>query len=434
MAETAGRLCDTLLPIGRYRQIVFTFPFPIRLRMAQDEKALSAVLRACMRTLFNQLRRRGRTLGIRDGKPAAVVATQLFGGALNSNVHFHAVVVDGLFVVADDGLRLVDLPPPTDADVQALLKTVSRRVNRLFENGPFAVDEVAVEDEASAIQLAIAEAVRPPRSPRRYHPPDETAEAAESIPNAKPLCAAADGFSIHAASAIGPDNRLGLERMLRYILRPAFSQDRLSLSDDGRVRYKLKRPWVNGATHLDMDPIAFMRRLALLIPKPGHNLLRYFGQFAPNAKLRHTLRELVPYAPSDDIQSSDHRNDDSEDPKTPAGDSDAAVDPVDTRQRRYTWSQLLRRVFQIDVTTCIACGGPMVILAFITDPAVIFPILEHLGLPTAPLAPSTQRNPIDLFDDPTDHGHHDLFSDDAHCPVPPASHARPPPVRWVFAE
>jgi len=227
--------------------------------------------------------------------------------------------------------------------------------------------------------------------------------------------------------------------MLRYILRPAFSQQRLSLTDDGRVHYKLKRPWANGATHLDMDPIAFMRRLALLIPRPGQNLLRYFGQFAPNAKLRDALRELVPPTASDNLPTSNNDDDeldtkDAEKPTTPIDGSDGPVDPVDTRQKRFTWSQLLRRVFDIDVTTCIKCGGPMLILAFITDPAVIFPILEHLGLPTAPPAPSAQRNQIDLFDDPSDHGHYHLFSDDARAPTTPASHARPPPVRWVFAE
>jgi hypothetical protein len=38
------------------------------------------------------------------------------------------------------------------------------------------------------------------------------------------------------------------------------------------------------------------------------------------------------------------------------------------------------RLVANDVSTCITFGGPMVILAFITDPAVITPILDHLGL------------------------------------------------------
>ena len=71
-----------------------------------------------------------------------------------------------------------------------------------------------------------------------------------------------------AATSVAADDRFSLERLLRYTLRPAFSQERLSLTDDGRVRYQLRRPWPNGATHLEMEPVAFLRRLALLIPRP----------------------------------------------------------------------------------------------------------------------------------------------------------------------
>lgn len=83
MAENAARLTDTLLPSARYRQIVFTVPFAVRLRMARDPKALSTVLRCCQRTLFAQLRRRGRAMGIKDGRPTAITAIQIYGGALN---------------------------------------------------------------------------------------------------------------------------------------------------------------------------------------------------------------------------------------------------------------------------------------------------------------------------------------------------------------
>ncbi|MBW2737107.1 MAG: transposase [Deltaproteobacteria bacterium] len=125
--------------------MVFTFPFAVRLRMARDPKALSAVLRCCKRALFTQLRRRSRALGIKDGRPAAITAIQVYGGALNLNVHFHVITPDALFVVTDDALRIEHLSPPTDEDIDALLATVRRKVERLFEYGQLAVDEVAVE-------------------------------------------------------------------------------------------------------------------------------------------------------------------------------------------------------------------------------------------------------------------------------------------------
>lgn len=43
-----------------------------------------------------------------------------------------------------------------------------------------------------------------------------------------------------------------------------------------------------------------------------------------------------------------------------------------------TWAQRLKRVFNIDITLCEACGGRVRIIACIEDPAVIHRILEHL--------------------------------------------------------
>jgi len=42
---------------------------------------------------------------------------------------------------------------------------------------------------------------------------------------------------------VAADNRLGLEKLCRYGMRPPFSQERLGLTDDGRVRLELRRPW-----------------------------------------------------------------------------------------------------------------------------------------------------------------------------------------------
>ena len=39
--------------------------------------------------------------------------------------------------------------------------------------------------------------------------------------------------------------------------------------------------------------------------------------------------------------------------------------------RTHSWATLLARVFRIDVTTCPDCGGPMRIIAALTDPSSI---------------------------------------------------------------
>ncbi len=43
-----------------------------------------------------------------------------------------------------------------------------------------------------------------------------------------------------------------------------------------------------------------------------------------------------------------------------------------------TWAQRLKRVFNIDVSTCEKCGGEAKVIASIDAPAVIDRILAHL--------------------------------------------------------
>jgi hypothetical protein len=43
-----------------------------------------------------------------------------------------------------------------------------------------------------------------------------------------------------------------------------------------------------------------------------------------------------------------------------------------------TWAQRLKRVFNIDIETCSACGGAMKVIVCIEDPIVIKQILDHL--------------------------------------------------------
>lgn len=57
------------------------------------------------------------------------------------------------------------------------------------------------------------------------------------------------GFSPHAGVTAEAHERDRLERLCRYIARPAISEKRLSISPQGRVRYQLKTPWKNGTTH-----------------------------------------------------------------------------------------------------------------------------------------------------------------------------------------
>ena len=52
------------------------------------------------------------------------------------------------------------------------------------------------------------------------------------------------GFSLHAGVAARVNERKKLERLCRYISRPAVSEKRLSLTSGGNIRYPLRPPIV----------------------------------------------------------------------------------------------------------------------------------------------------------------------------------------------
>jgi Putative transposase len=61
--------------------------------------------------------------------------------------------------------------------------------------------------------------------------------------------------------------RKTLERLCRYITRPALANDRVQINAAGQVEL-IKCPWRDGTTHQVMSPLEFMQRLAALAPRP----------------------------------------------------------------------------------------------------------------------------------------------------------------------
>jgi hypothetical protein len=80
---------------------------------------------------------------------------QFFGSALQVTPHFHSLVPDGVFVPQESGVRFEALPPPTQSEVERLLRVVRQRVLRLLENrgalpaqGPEDAQQAAMEHAA----------------------------------------------------------------------------------------------------------------------------------------------------------------------------------------------------------------------------------------------------------------------------------------------
>jgi hypothetical protein len=56
------------------------------------------------------------------------------------------------------------------------------------------------------------------------------------------------------------------------------------------VLVRLKTPWRDGTSHVALQPVELLEKLAALIPRPYVNLIVYHGLLAPNAKWRRESR------------------------------------------------------------------------------------------------------------------------------------------------
>jgi hypothetical protein len=176
------------------------------------------------------------------------------------------------------------------------------------------------------------------------------------------------GFSLHAGVAARADQRRKVERLCRYIARPALAEPRLSLTDRGEVRYTLKTPYKDGTTHVVFQPLDFLARLASLVPRPRVNLTRFHGVLAPNAKWRGAVTPSGRGRGGCRVEPG----------AAPAGGAQE-VAPSPRPRQAMNWAQRLKRVFRVEIERCGRCGGQVKVIAAIEDPAVIERILTHLG-------------------------------------------------------
>jgi Putative transposase len=98
------------------------------------------------------------------------------------------------------------------------------------------------------------------------------------------------GFDLHANVRVPGRDRARLERLCRYMLRPPLAQERLRRRADGRVLVELRKPWRDGTTHLLLEPLELLEKLAALTLRPEAHLLLYHGVLAPHAAWRQRVQ------------------------------------------------------------------------------------------------------------------------------------------------
>jgi hypothetical protein len=424
MADLAAHLTDDVLGGLPVRQWVLTLPHRLRYALAWDHELCRAVLGVFIRALLTFERRRAEWRGVRNASGGAVTAIQRFGSALNLNVHFHTLAIQGVFASdGNGGLRFVPNPEPSDVEVAKLLASISRRITRLAKRHGVHLensheDELALDPLASESPLLAgicgASVVGRIATGRRAGQPVLRLGRRRDAPLVAlggERQAHLDGFDLHANVAVPAGDRSRLEHLARYVAPAPGSEGRARVDPSGNILLTLRRAWGDGTRAVLFEPYELIEKLAALVPKPRVNLLLYHGVFGPSARLRSgAVGAARSHAERDATGAVTGTHAAVTGSVLPTGQLDAppalalghtGVDsapqppvPSRSRPRPHTpWAELLRRTFEIDVLACRECGGRLRLLATIEDSAVARQILSHLGLPTDCPEPRPARSP-----------------------------------------
>jgi hypothetical protein len=404
MSEQATFLSDWVFPSqAPVRQWVVSFPIQLRYWMARDSELLSKVLGVVLRCIAGLQRRRAEAQGFNRGESGAVTLVQRFGGSVNLNVHFHTLMMEGVYR-EDENRRAVfhELPPPSNEEVLEVLEQIQKRVVRLLVRRGYLADKSVESNEqeylgiiegdptltelcqGASVHNRIALGGNAGHRVRRLGSFGTQGELAFMEGT---RCASLGGFSLHANTSVGAGEKDRLEKLCRYVARPPIATLRLSQAGNGDIIYRFKKEWSDGSQAVIFTPQEFMEKLVALIPQPRKHLTRFHGVLGPHHRLR---SQIVPPPPPEESKDAMTGI------KTPAEEPSVRKrDP-----RRLSWSELLKRVFRVDLSTCPDCGGGLGFIAAVMERTVVEKILDHLNLPTArPTFQQPRAPPQEAFRD-----------------------------------
>ena len=322
----------------------------------------SAVLRAVMRSLQAHYVKQARAEGGEDPNYAAISVVQRGDGAARLNVHFHILCGDGAFCKTANGIAFIRAPPLKQAVVEHVFADMLTRIERQCAKLPDPTENP--QDPLRERQPALAALLRNAMLGNKTNG-NSARKALRVSPGQGPLaikgsghnCLQANGFSLHANTTVGPLARDALERLCKYICRPAIAASRLEAVDDHNIRIHLKNEWAGGVKSVLVSPRDLVIRALAQVPLPRRPSIRYHGCFAPNSH----LRKLV--VPAGAMAKARRKK--------------SCVEKDETT--RLTWSLALRRAFGWDVLKC-PCGGTRTVVAAVQDANEIKRFLTHLHL------------------------------------------------------
>lgn len=365
MAEQAAHWVDRVIPRVAVRQLVLTVPWPRRWLLARRPDLANGVLNIAIGKISRWSAKRCRQP---DGKTGSITVQQRFGSALNLNLHYHIIGLDGVYIRDEKTgvLRFHRAPRPTTAEVEALVIEIAEASEAFLATKGFGEgDEGEPPDEDDALALFQKASLHRttatgPRAGKALRRQQVFAGKAFALPQ---RCGSYDGYNLHAGVEIGAGDRKGLEQLCRYISRPPLASERVEVRQDGTVAIGLKRIWSDGTRAIELSAMELVEKLAAIIPPPFVNQTIYHGVLAGNAAWR---KEVVPKPPPETPTEAERR--------LSRTLRKGACSPA----LRATWAELLTRVFAVDGWQCPSCGRQMRLRATLDGAPVTTHVLRGL--------------------------------------------------------
>jgi hypothetical protein len=220
------------------RQWVLSVPKRLRYQLQRDGDLQGTALRLFLRVVEQSLRAHSPGSGPAS-RLGAVAFIHRFGSTLNAHLHFHCVVIEGVFESDPAGSVIFRAATGLDANAIAAVQAALR--HRLLRT--FVRRGLLTGDDARAMA-------------QWEH---------------------GGGVSVDASVRVEADDRAGRERLLRYCARPPFALERLLQLDPEHLLYEAAKPGQGATGPLLLTPLQLIDRIAALVPPPRIHRHRYFG-------------------------------------------------------------------------------------------------------------------------------------------------------------
>ncbi len=320
---------DNILYPVPHRQFVFSIPKMLRIYFKYDRKLLTRLCHCANESLRMFFR---TVLGLNDGILGMIMVIHTFGDYARFHPHLHAIVADGLF--------------RPNGTFYCLPKRDLKELEEIFRSKVLAMLKAEGRISDVLIEKLMA-----------WHH---------------------SGFSVHAGNRIARDDRDGQKALAEYILRNAFSEQKITyIEDTGKVLYR--SAMTHGSNKKNFEVFSaeeFIAAITQHIPDKSFQMVRYYGWYSSRSRGERIKAGV--FRPGDE-------------PASPEGHPEAIVLDVSEHQPRRvpskTWRELIKKIWEVDPLSCPRCGCEMKIISLIHEPDVIARILRHLGLWKQPQSP-----------------------------------------------